>query len=329
MLRELHIRNFSIIDDTSVSFDEGFNVLTGETGAGKSIIVSALSLTLGERASGDCVRSGAKEAVVEAFFDVPSTAMKASTLQYLEDSGIDASDGLVLKRIVSPQGRSRAYINGSMVNVQTLADISRDIIDVHGQYEHQSLLSPDKQLDLIDAYAGLVPEREDLSRTYASLLRLNQQISDLQNREKERAQRLDILDYQVREIDAAGLKPGEEETLAKAEKILGSAGRLAELAHGAYDLLYASDTASLTSLQGVLDRLREISAIDSRAREALQAAGEALPLLEEAAYFLRDYRDEIEFSPEQLDQVQVRLELLKGLKRKYGGSVEAILSHRD
>lgn len=329
MLRELHIRNFSIIEDASITFEEGFNVLTGETGAGKSIIISALSLALGERASGDCVRSGAKEALVEAFFDLRPGALRASALQYLEDSGIDVSDGLVLKRIVSPQGRSRAYINGSMVNVQTLAEISRDIIDVHGQYEHQSLLSPDKQLDLIDAYGALFPEREEVSRSYESLLMINQQIRDIRNREKDRAERLDMLDYQVREIDAAGLTAGEDEELAGAEKILGSAARLAELAHSAYGLLFTSDTACLSSLPGVIENLREISSTDSRAREALAAAEEAMALLEEAAYFLRDYRDKIEFSPEKLDSIQQRLELIRGLKRKYGGSIEDILNLRD
>jgi DNA repair protein RecN (Recombination protein N) len=195
MLCELHIRNFSIIDDATVEFGGGFNVLTGETGAGKSIIINALSLALGERATGDLVRSGEKEAVVEAFFDIPPELLNHSTRQLLEDSGIDFNDGLILKRIVSSRGRSRAYVNGSLVNVQTLSDISRDIIDVHGQYEHQSLLSADKQMDFLDAYGGLIADRQEVSGIYKSKLDLKRQINELVQKEKERAQRLDMLGF--------------------------------------------------------------------------------------------------------------------------------------
>ncbi len=168
MLRELHIKNFSIIDDASIEFHDGFNVITGETGSGKSIIINALSLALGERASADYVRSGEKEAVVEVYFDIQRQLINPLTLQSLEDNGISLDDGLILKRIITLQGRSRAYVNGSMVNVQVLADISRNIIDVHGQYEHQSLLSPDNQLDLLDSYGGLMPERREVSGLHAS-----------------------------------------------------------------------------------------------------------------------------------------------------------------
>ncbi len=329
MLRELHIKNFSIIDNATVEFREGFNVITGETGAGKSIIIDALCLTLGERATGELVRSGETEAVVEAFFDIQPKLLPQSTRQFLEDNGIDIRDGLILKRIISSQGRSRAYINGSMVTVQALSDISSKIIDVHGQYEHQSLLSPDNQLDMLDAYGGLLDDRKEVAKLHDVQLALRHQISGLIQKDKERAQRLDILKYQISEIEGAGLKPGEEAELAEELKILSSAGRLAELANQAHESLYSSETACITNLTKILNSLKEIRSIDARADDALKSVEDTLPLLEETAYFLRDYKDEIDFSPERLAMVQERLELIRGLKRKYGADIQAIIDYKE
>ncbi|GBE04124.1 DNA repair protein RecN [bacterium BMS3Abin09] len=329
MLREIHIKNFSIIDNVHIEFGEGFNVLTGETGAGKSIIIDALSLALGERATGDFIRSGEKEAVVAAFFDVTPKVLDPSTRKFLDDNGIDIDDGLILKRIISAKGRSRAYINGSMVNVQNLSDVSRAIIDVHGQYEHQSLLSPEKQLDLLDIYGGLLKDRKEVEGLYENLHALKRNISGLEQKEKDRAQRLDMLDFQVNEIGAADLSPGEVEQLAEDEKILGSAVHLAELSNRAYESLYSSDASSISVISDILKDLKEIAEIDSRANEPVKSVKDALPLLEETGYFLRDYKDSLDFDPGRLEQVQERLELIKRLGKKYGGSVREILEFRE
>jgi DNA repair protein RecN (Recombination protein N) len=329
MLRTLHIKDFSIIDEVTIEFGEGFNVLTGETGAGKSIVIDALCLALGERASAELVRRGAKEAIVAAFFDISHELLNPDTAQFLKDFGINIEEGLILKRIVSGQGKSRAFVNGSMVNVQTLTDISKSIIDVHGQYEHQSLLSADKQLDLLDAYGGLLYERLEVTTVYDSLFGLKHQIAEIVEKEKERAQKLDLLRYQAHEIESAHLNPGEEEALTEEIRFLGSAGRLAELANEAYEKLYSSDSACITELSRILNSLREISGIDPRANDACKSVGDALPLLEEAGYFLRDYKDKLDNDPRRLEGAQERLELINGLKRKYGGSVQEILDHRD
>ncbi len=329
MLREIHIKNFSIIDNVHIEFGEGFNVLTGETGAGKSIIIDALSLALGERAAGDFIRSGEKEAVVEAFFDVLPKVLDPSTRNFLDDNGIEADDGLILKRIISAKGRSRAFINGSMVNVQNLSEVSRSIIDVHGQYEHQSLLSPDKQLDLLDIYGGLLKEKKVVEGLYAKLLGLKRRISGLEQKEKDRAERLDMLGFQINEIEDADLSPGEEERLAEEEKILGSAVHLAELSNRAYESLYSSDASCITILSNILKDLKDISEIDSRADETVMSVKEALPLLEETGYFLRDYKDGLDFDPARLELVQEKLELIKRLGRKYGGSVREIIEFRE
>jgi len=329
MLRVLHIKNFSIIDDANIEFGEGFNVLTGETGAGKSIVIGALCLALGERAAAESIRSGEKEAVVAAFFDISPKLLNHATTQFLKDFGISIAEGLILKRIVSAHGKSRAFVNGSMVNVQTLSDISKNIIDVHGQYEHQSLLSAENQLDLLDAYGGLLYERQEVKNAYDSLVSVRQQISELIQQEKDRARRIDMLRFQIDEINAASLKPDEEGDLAEEVKILGSASRLAELANEAYDSLYSSDSACFISLSHILNSMKEISHVDPRAKDALKSVESALPLLEDTAYFLRDYRDRLDFDPGRLEQVQERIEIIKGLKRKYGNSVQEIIDYRD
>jgi DNA repair protein RecN (Recombination protein N) len=329
MLRELQIKNLAIIEDAVVEFGEGLNVLTGETGAGKSIIISALSLALGERASSSSVRSGKKEGSVRSFFEISSDDLDKVSAVDLEGLGIDTENGLILRRVVSSQGKSRAYINDSMVNLQTLSEISSSVIDIHGQYEHQSLLSPDNQLELLDLFGGLQKERQEVADLYASLTGLKQKISLLLQKEKERVQRIDMLEFQIEEIESAGVKPGEEEELEEEVKILGSAVRLAELANSAYDSLYASDAACIPNLSGVINDLKEISEIDSRAADALKTAEEALPLLEEVSYFLRDYKENLDFDPARLEQVQERLELIKRLKKKYGESIQDIIEHRE
>ena len=329
MLRELHIKNLAIIDDASANFEKGLNVLTGETGAGKSIIIDALCLALGERASTEVIRSGEKEAVVEAFFDIPPKLLNSSSRRFLQDLGINIENGIILKRILSARGKNRAYINDSMVNVQTLSEISKGIIDVHGQYEYQSLLSPDHQFDMLDAYGGLFIERQEFTTIYETQTSLKQQITELMQKEKERAQRLDILGFQVNEIETADLTTGEEKELSEEVKILSSASLLTELANQAYESLYSSDSACLTSLSKILNSLKEISNIDVRAADAVKSAEEAIPLLEETAYFLRDYKDSLNFNPERLEEIQTRLELIKGLKKKYGGNIQEVLDYRE
>ena len=329
MLHELRIKNLAIIDDVTVEFGKGLNVLTGETGAGKSIIIGALCLALGERASSELIRSGEKEAVIEAFFDVPPKLLNHSARQLLRNIGIDIEEGIIMKRVLSAQSKSRAYMNDSMVSIQTLSEIRRGIIDVHGQYEHQSLLLPDSQLDLLDIFAGLLPERREVTALYESYTALKQQIEELLEKEKEREQRLDVLRFQINEIESADLKTGEEEKLTEEAKILGSAHRLTELASHAYDSLYSSETACITNLSGILEALKEISDIDPRGNDAVKNVEDALPLLEEAGYFLRDYKGSLNFDPQRLEEIQERLELIKGFKRKYGNNIKEILDYKE
>ena len=329
MLRELHIKNFSIIDDITIEFEEGFNVITGETGAGKSIIVNAFSLALGERAAGDIIRKGADEAVIEASIDIDPSLFSPPVRQYLEDSGVDTEDSIILKRVISARGKNRAYINGSIASVQILSEISRNLVDVHGQYEHQSLLSAEKQMDLLDAYGNLMHDRQGVKTVYEHILKIRQRIASLTEKDRERAQRLDMLAFQINEINAAELREGEDRELEEEAKILNSAGRLADLSNRSYDMLYSAESACIANLTQILNNLKEIASIDTRAADAAASVENSMPLLEETAYFLRDYKDAIDFSPDRVEQVQEKLALIQNLKRKYGNSIQEILDYRN
>lgn len=329
MLRELRIRNLAIIDDVTIAFENALNVLTGETGAGKSIIIDALSLALGERASGEQIRSGKKEAVIDAFFEISGSGLSRPSRRLLDELGVEAGEGLHLKRIISAQGKSRSYINDSMVTLQTLKRVSSDMIDVHGQYEHQSLLARESQLEMLDAYAGLHRQRGEYKRVFDTSAALQQKIARLNEGEQERARRVDMLRFQANEINAAALEEGEDERLDREFRVLNSAGRLSELANSAYETLYGADSSCMTGLNDVVNSLQEISSIDPSAEEAHRTARDALPLLEEAAYFLRDYKGSLDFSPGRLNEVQERLALISRLKEKYGHDIKAVLDHRD
>lgn len=322
MLKELRISNLAIIEDLTVRFDEGFNVLTGETGAGKSIIVDSLVFALGGRAQTDCIRSGAREAVVEAFFEPKDE-------QALPDLGIDTTDGIIMRRSFSASGKSRAYINDSMVSMQTLAEVGKTLVDIHGQHEHQSLLSLENQLLYLDLFGRLHAYRANVSRLYREVAALKKEVSLLQTQWEDRARKLDLLRFQIQEIDAAGCKLGEDVLLEEQRKILCNLTKLRELALAAYDLLYDADDACLSTLELALKKVREMCSIDAHASPVLSSLEAAAPLLDDAVNALRRFRDRYECEPGALDAVEERLAVIRKLEKKYGEGIEAILRYRD
>lgn len=321
MLRELRIKNLAIIDDLRIRFEDGLNVLTGETGAGKSIIVDALSLALGSRAQSDLIRSGEKEAMVQAYFEVEGNA--------LPDIGIDVSDGLILRRSITSAGKSRAYINDTMVTVQSIAEVGEALVDIHGQHEHQSLLSVEKHRYLLDSYGKLHGEREKVETLYREVQTLKTEITDLKQKVKERTHRLDLLRFQINEIDTASLKYGEKETLIEERKILSNLSRLNELTETAYSMLYGSEGSCMEGLSKIITKVREMASIDQSVSDTLNMLESALPLIEDAAISLREYKDKYDIEPERLAEIEERLELIKKLERKYGEGIETILKYRD
>ncbi|MFZ3138066.1 MAG: DNA repair protein RecN [Thermodesulfovibrionales bacterium] len=322
MLKELRIRNLAIIDDLSVRFGEGLNVLTGETGAGKSIIVDSLGLALGSRAQSDLIRSGEKEAVVEAYFEIEEK-------KGFPDIGVDLSEGLILRRALSAAGKSRAYINDTMVSQQTLAEVGRSLVDIHGQHEHQSLFSVDKHRDFLDAFGKYQDEREGLEALYQDVEALKRQVTDLGQKAKEREQRLDLLRFQVHEIDAASFSVGEKEKLSEQRSILSNLGRLNELAETAYSALYGAEGSCMERLSSIISKVKEMSSIDHSVSSVLDMLESAFPSIEDAAVSLRGYRDKYDFEPERLSGVEDRLDLLRKLEKKYGEGIKNIIGYRD
>ncbi|MBI4690529.1 MAG: DNA repair protein RecN [Nitrospirae bacterium] len=322
MLKELRIKNLTIIDDLRIRFEAGLNVLTGETGAGKSIIVDALGLALGERAQTDMIKTGKDEASVEAFFDISGHPL-------LEDMGIISDEGVILRRHLSSAGKSRAYINDSIVNIQSLFEVGRSLVDMHGQHEHQSLFSTDNQRTILDFYGRLQSERAEVEAMFREVQSLKKSLFELKINVKERAHKTDLLSFQINEIDAASLKPGEKEMLGEEKLILSNLNKLNELTETAYTALYESEGACIERLSSVVSRLKEMSAIDPGIRETLGLLESAMPLLEDAAIFLRGYKEKYDLDPHRLEYVEERLETIKRLEKKYGDGIAAILRYRD
>jgi DNA repair protein RecN (Recombination protein N) len=321
VLKELRIKNLAIIDDLTVRFEKGLNVLTGETGAGKSIIVDALGLTLGSRAQADLVRSGEREAVIQAYFDDGGN--------HIPDLGIDFSDGLILRRSLSSGGKSRAYINDTMVSLQSLGEVGKSLVDIHSQHEHQSLMDIDKHRALLDSYGKLRGDRERVGELYREVQSLRKEKDDLQHMIKERTHRQDLLRFQMNEIETAQVKAGEKNALLEERKILSSLGRLRELTETSYDMLYGAEGSCTEKLSSVIAKVREMSSLDQRLSETLNVLESALPSIEDAALSLRGLRNTYALEPERLDEIEERIELIKMLERKYGQGEEAIMRYKE
>ncbi|HOG45648.1 MAG TPA: DNA repair protein RecN [Anaerolineae bacterium] len=329
MLQELSISNFAIIDHLRLGFAPGMNVLTGETGAGKSIIIDAVSALLGGRLSGETViRAGAERATIEGIFGL--TPAGATSLQPLVDElGLDDGDGtLILSRELNRSGRNVCRVNGRAVTVSVLEQFGQRLVDIHGQGEHLSLLRVREHLGFLDRYAGLAEARATLATTFAELRRVRQALQECLRDERELARRMDLLQFQVAEIDAAKLDAEEEEQLLQQRTLLANAERLQELANSGYALLSGGEQhrrSALDLLGTVLHDLAQLEKLDPTVAEQRQAAENALYQLEDVARALRVYRDGIEFSPARLEQVEERLSLLQSLKRKYGETVADVL----
>jgi DNA repair protein RecN (Recombination protein N) len=327
MLKELNIKNFAIIDQLRVEFAQGLNVFTGETGAGKSIVVDALNLALGERASADLIRTGCQEAVVEAAFEL-NHAGTAEIASLLTGQGIDMNPGedLIVRRVLATSGKNKVYINGSLANLATLSALGAALADIHGQHEHQSLLSLERQLEMLDSFGGLDILRDSLSGAYHRLQGLRKELAELTANERDRAQREDMLRFQKNEIESAMLKPGEDVVLADEQKILINSEKLAGVSRSADETLYASDNSVLSGLKKAVTSLREIAAIDSRLLPVLELCEAGKAQIEEAAREVSAYADRVEFDPDRLEQIGDRLDLIQKLKKKYGGTVEEIIA---
>ncbi len=308
MLRFLSIRNLAVIERLELELEPGLTVLTGETGAGKSILVGAVALLAGGRASADLVRTGEQQAFVEAVF---------------EDS---AGEELIVRREVSAQsGRSRAFLNGSLVTSAALREAASRLVDLHGQHEQQVLLDPAAHLDLIDTFAGLQAERSLVAAAFARLQELRSHRDRLATSDRDAAQRAEFLEFQLNDIRRVAPAPGEDDELHGARQVLASADRLQRLCDEAYTFLYEGDAATLATLSTVWKKVADLAAIDPRFQPYLAARDSVKSQLEDLAYFLRSYGAAIDASPARLQEVEDRLAVLERLKKKHGPTLADVL----
>ena len=333
MLTELHIRDFAIIDELQLAFAPGFTVLTGETGAGKSIIIDAVELVLGGRADTTVVRAGADQAIVEAAFrlDPERQAAIAPVLEREELQG-DEDDLLLVGREVRLNGRNVCRLNGRTVTLMLLREVAEGLVDIHGQSEHLSLLRVSQHVNLLDRYAELWPPRTQVAEKVAQVRAVRRELGDLLRSEQELARRADLLQFQVDEIQAAALQPGEEETLGDERLRLTNAEQLAGLAGEALQVLEGGgeETApALDTLGAALRALERLARVDPAQEPQSKAAENAYYQVQELVRGLHAYQDEIEYSPRRLQEVEDRLALIRRLERKYGAKIPDVLAHAE
>ena len=325
MLTDLTIKNVAIIDTLHISFKSGLTVLTGETGAGKSIIIDAVGLIMGSRASSDLIRSGEEEAVVEALFDIST---QPHIGRQLSEAGFDCEDELLIKRSLSRSGKNKIFINGGMATLALLSDIAPRLINIYGQHDSQTLLKPENHLRLLDTFAGNSDLRQSFTTLFSRLASIRDQLAGMEQAEREAERRLDLLSYQSEEIAKAELKPGEEERLVEQHLLLAHAEKLGGVSSEAFDRLYGGDGALLGQLKRITGSITELSVIDHSLLGTAISLDEAYLQLEDAAITLRDYASRIESDPAALQQIDDRLDQIGRLKKKYGSTVEEILAYR-
>jgi DNA repair protein RecN (Recombination protein N) len=311
MIRFLSVNNLAVIDKLELEFQPGLNVLTGETGAGKSILVGAVGLLVGGRASAELVRTGEETAAVQAVFEKP-------------DGG-----EVIVRREVSSQGRSRAFVDGALVTSAALRDAAGSLVDLHGQHEHQLLLDPTAHLDLLDEFAGLTGERETVAAAFRAWQQVRDERARLAASEQQKASRAEFLSFQLSEIDRAAPQPAEDDELATTRQVLANADRLQRLCAEAYTTLYDGDDAALPALGTVWKKVGELAALDSKFGPYLEARDAVKSQLEDLAFFLRSYARDIDASPARLQEIEDRLALLERLKKKHGPSLMQVIEKRE
>jgi len=326
MLERLYIKNYALVDELTVTFHEKFNIITGETGAGKSILIDALSLLLGEKADVTVLRTGAEKAIVEGVFRLENAEELGARLR---EADIDLTDKeLIVRREILATGRSRAFVNDTPVPNSLLEEIGDLMVDLHGQHEHQSLLKPQQHVDFLDAYGSLQALRAEVAEAYHRVMDLRTKLRELQEKEKSLRERRELFTFQLREINQVDPKEGEEEELLRQEKILQNSERLFQSTAALYQDLYEAEGSVAEKLSAAAKLLDELAAIDPRFQALKEECESARVTIEEIAESLSRYHAGIEFDPERLETLQDRLGRLSFLRKKYGGTLSDILDYR-
>jgi len=323
MMTDLIIKNFAIIDHLHVTFEQGFTVLTGETGAGKSIIVDAVNLLLGGRARGEVIRTDAESAAVEAVFTLPA---QAPLRQRLSAADLPVDDELVVRRTLSRSGKNRAFVNGVLVPVGQLRELIGDLVNIYGQHEHQTLQRPEMHLALLDEFAGLAAEVSEYRLIYKEYCQLEDELTRFESALRDRRQRIDYLSFVQQELADAGLQAGEDVELEQERRLLQHAEKLTLASSGGYASLYGNEQSVCEQVGAIADQLDDLRTIDPLLGGLSERLRESLYNLEDVALQLRDYGEKLEFEPHRQEQVEERLALLERLKRKYAPSLAELMA---
>lgn len=328
MLLEISIKNFAIIDEISLNFENGMTVLTGETGAGKSIIIDAMNMMLGARASTEVIRRGANKAEIEGFFSVDATP---ELVACLESSGIAMEEELIIRRDIFANGRSVSRINGQMVNLATLKQVGQFLVDIHGQHDQEELMRPQLHQQILDAFGDNAFEqlKENYQLIFDRYKSLRRQVIDKQKNEKEHKDRIDMLAFQIAEIEAAALSRGEDDRLNQERDRLMNHKQIADTLTNAYVMLDNDDFSSLSNIRSSMNDLLSIEQFDSEYKGMSTSISEAYYILEEVSKQLSDTIDQLDFDGGRLQEIEFRLDTLNSLTRKYGGNVNDVLDYYD
>jgi DNA repair protein RecN (Recombination protein N) len=328
MLSLLKIRNIALIDELELEFAGGLNLLTGETGSGKSIIVDSLGALTGERITSDLIKEGTNQAQIEGLFTVRADADLHQTFY---ESGIELDDAdetdLIVRRELTFSGKNRIFINNQLVTQAFLRKIGAFLVDIHGQGEQATLFNASTHLEMLDEFAQLEDLRDKTAEKFKKLAEVRREIESLREDEAQKLQLLDILQFQVDEIGKANLQTGEDESLEEEKRRLNNVEKLSSLSEESYLLLYENEEATITTLEKVVRRITELAEYESSFAEYNESLATAQAVLEDLAFSVRDFRNSLEFSPERLTEIENRLAEISRLKRKYGGTIETVLAH--
>ena len=325
MLQFLNISNIALIDDMQVEFDSGLNLLTGETGSGKSIIVDALGVLIGGRFTSELLKSGTDRGSIEGLFVVTSNP---DLEQLLENAGLEPTNELIIRRELSSTGRNKIFINNQLATQSLLRDLRPFLVDIHGQGDQQTLFNPETHLEILDAFAGNSSLRGEVAEAYQRWIALQRELDSLRRDEAEKFQLVDTLKFQIGELERAELSVKEDEQLEEERRRLSNVEKLTLLCQTNYSRIYEDDDAALTRVRLTLKDVEELAEYESSFRDYLEGLESARAVLEDLSFSLRDFADRLEFSPARLAQIEDRLAELSRLKRKYGGSIAAAVDHR-
>lgn len=326
MLKSFEVKNYALIEHIKVEFGEGLNIITGETGAGKSILIDAMGLLLGSRASSEVIRKGAEKAVVEGIFDV-SENKKIKNL--LQENEIDFSDEMILRREISMKGTNRCFVNDTPVNLSVIKDIGDLLVDMHGQHEHQSLLNTETHIEYLDQFEDYSKLLDEYSALYSQLISKNRELKSLKEKESSLKEKKDFYSFQIKEIDAVSPEEDEEEKLNEQLNVMENSEKLTELTTEAYNLIYESENSAHDSVVKIKNILSKLNEIDKSFSESLNEAESALTLIKDISSFIARYKDKVDLDPDEIEGIRERLGAINLLKKKYGGSVKSILELRN